>query len=280
MNVYVTINERFKDLRVEQHLTLEELGERIGIPASTIADYEKDDYFIPHTAILEYAKYFDVSTDFLLGLTENRKHANTDLHSLHLSDEAIDVIRDKHTNTRLLSEMIAHPGFKSFLIDAEVCVDGFVHQALQNTNTFTDLARDKVAERVGDHPDAIHKALELVHVDLNDYFARLLANDMLPILDDIRKRHKNDKETADTGLTKEQLSKIYDKASRHSIGGRGLVATIFDALHITKNEKNMNAGETLLSQDHLDEKMTEDLLSQSALVEPNGRKRRRKRNIM
>lgn len=277
MNVYVTINERFKDLRVEQRLTLEELGKRIGIPGSTIADYEKDDYFIPHTAILEYAKYFNVSADFLLGLTENRKHANTDFQSLHLSDEAINVIRDKQTNTRLLSEMIAHPAFKGFLIDAEICVDGYVHQSLQTLYALTDLARDKVAEQVGDHPDATLKTLDLVHIDPNDYFARLLANDVLPILDDIRKNHNTDKETADAGLTKEQLSKVYDKARRNALGLRGLTSSLFDFLHITKNDKNMNTGETLLSQDHLDEKLAEDLLGQSALVEPNARKRRRRR---
>ena len=41
------------------------------------------------------AEYFGVTTDYLLGLTENKNHPNTELDALHLSDDAItDIEKD------------------------------------------------------------------------------------------------------------------------------------------------------------------------------------------
>ena len=68
----VTVNERIKDLRTEKGLNQGELAEAIGIPASTISDYEQDGVSIPHTAIITLADYFDISLDCLLCRTNIR----------------------------------------------------------------------------------------------------------------------------------------------------------------------------------------------------------------
>ena len=125
MKANITINERIKDLRTERGLTQKQLADAVGIAYSTYGDYEQDDYFIPHTAVITLARYFGVTADYLLGMTDNRSRTNTGLDKLHLSDEAIDVICDEHTNKRLLSELISHPMFKQLLTDAEIYIDGY-----------------------------------------------------------------------------------------------------------------------------------------------------------
>ena len=40
----ITIQERLKDLRTEQHLRLEELAQQTGISKSALGSYENDDY--------------------------------------------------------------------------------------------------------------------------------------------------------------------------------------------------------------------------------------------
>ena len=49
MKTQFSIQERLKDLRVENGMTLEQLSQQAKIPASTLGSYEFDDYKeIPH----------------------------------------------------------------------------------------------------------------------------------------------------------------------------------------------------------------------------------------
>ena len=74
MQVRLTIQEKLKDLRVERHLTLVELAEQIGISSSALGKYEANDYKdISPFSIVTLAKFYGVSTDYLLGLTEQKK---------------------------------------------------------------------------------------------------------------------------------------------------------------------------------------------------------------
>jgi len=73
MQVKLTVQERLKDLRVERGLTLEQLAEATGISKSALGKYESDDYKdISPYSIVELAKFYGVSTDYLMGMTETK----------------------------------------------------------------------------------------------------------------------------------------------------------------------------------------------------------------
>ena len=94
MQPKLTIQERLKDLRVERGLTLEQLSAETGISKSALGKYEADDFKdISPFSMVELAKFYGVSTDYLLGLTEQKNHPNTELDALHLGDDAIEVLR-------------------------------------------------------------------------------------------------------------------------------------------------------------------------------------------
>ena len=94
MNVALTIQEKLKDLRVERGLGLEELAAATGISKSSLGKYESDDYKdISPFNLVKLAEFYGVSTDYLLGLTEQKNHPNTEVHELHLSDEMLDMLR-------------------------------------------------------------------------------------------------------------------------------------------------------------------------------------------
>ena len=88
MYTKLSIPERLKDLRVvDKHLTLEQLAEQTGLSKSALGKYESDDYKdISPFAIATLAKFYGVSTDYLMGVSENKNHPNTELQALHLSD--------------------------------------------------------------------------------------------------------------------------------------------------------------------------------------------------
>lgn len=87
----LTIQERLKDLRVERGLTLEQLAEQTQLSKSALGSYEADDFKdISHYALIKLAKFYGVTADYLLGLTETKNHPNADLADLRLSDKMID----------------------------------------------------------------------------------------------------------------------------------------------------------------------------------------------
>ena len=84
----LTIQECLKDLRVERGLTLEQLAEETHLSKSALGSYEADEYKdISHYALIKLAKFYGVTADYLLGLTETRNHPNADLADLRLSVE-------------------------------------------------------------------------------------------------------------------------------------------------------------------------------------------------
>ena len=124
MQPKLTIQERLKDLRVERGLTLEQLSAETSISKSALGKYEADDFKdISPFSMVALTKFYGVSTDYLLGLTEQKNHPNTELDALHLGDDAIEVLRTGKFNHRLLSELICHKDFQRFMLDAEIYVD-------------------------------------------------------------------------------------------------------------------------------------------------------------
>ena len=67
MRCKITLQERLKDLRVAHNLNLEELSSLTGISKSALGNYENDDYKeINHGNLVTLAKFYNVSTDYLL----------------------------------------------------------------------------------------------------------------------------------------------------------------------------------------------------------------------
>ena len=121
----LTIQERLKDLRVERGLTLEQLAEQTQLSKSALGSYEADEYKdISHYALIKLAKFYGVTADYLLGLTETKNHPNADLADLRLSDDMIDLLKSGRIDTALLCELAAHPDFMKLLADIQIYVEG------------------------------------------------------------------------------------------------------------------------------------------------------------
>lgn len=82
--------------RKQQNISQELLANKLGISRSTLSGYESKDNPkpIPSDTLKEMAKFLDVSTDYLLGLTHNKSKENEDLwQDFALDDECIEKIR-------------------------------------------------------------------------------------------------------------------------------------------------------------------------------------------
>ena len=244
MQPKLTIQERLKDLRVERGLTLEQLSAETGISKSALGKYEADDFKdISPFSMVELAKFYGVSTDYLLGLTEQKNHPNTELDALHLGDDAIEVLRTGKFNHRLLSELICHKDFQRFMLDAEIYVDRIADMRVNDMNTVLEAVRQMALMKNGGEENDLHlRTLEVAQIREDEYFGSLIADDLKGILRDIRSEHRPDTMTADeTSLVATVQGQLQDamnfEGSSEEKKIRAYLATIgldYDAL--TKEE--------------------------------------------
>ena len=258
MQPKLTIQERLKDLRVERSLTLEQLSAETGISKSALGKYEADDFKdISPFSITELAKFYGVSTDYLLGLTEQKNHPNTELDALHLGDDAIEVLRTGKFNHRLLSELICHKDFQRFMLDAEIYVDRIADMRVNDMNAVLEAVRQMALMKNGGEENDLHlRTLEVAQIREDEYFGSLIAGDLKDILRDIRSEHRPDTMTADeTSLVATVQGQLQDamtfEGSVEEKKAKALLATLgidYDAITM---EQFVNLIEVLKLSKHL-----------------------------
>ena len=64
---------RIRNLREDADLTQEKIGKAIDVPQRTYAYYESGQRMIPPSVLCALADFYDVSVDYILGLTDNKK---------------------------------------------------------------------------------------------------------------------------------------------------------------------------------------------------------------
>ena len=258
MQPKLTIQERLKDLRVERGLTLEQLSTETGISKSALGKYEADDFKdISPFSMVELAKFYGVSTDYLLGLTEQKNHPNTELDALHLGDDAIEVLRTGKFNHRLLSELICHKDFQRFMLDAEIYVDRIADMRVNDMNAVLEAVRQMALMKNGGNENDLHlRTLEVAQIREDEYFGSLIAGDLKDILRDIRSEHRPDTMTADeTSLVATVQGQLQDamnfEGSVDEKKAKALLATLgidYDAITM---EQFVNLIEVLKLSKHL-----------------------------
>lgn len=60
--------KRIRDLREDMDLSQEKIAEKIGLYTTTYARYERGEREIPFDIVIELAKYYNISIDYLAGL--------------------------------------------------------------------------------------------------------------------------------------------------------------------------------------------------------------------
>ncbi len=73
MQIQTKFGERLKTLREEANLTMEQLAAALGIKKQTISRYESNQREPEYATLIKIAKFFEVSTDYLLGVKEQKQ---------------------------------------------------------------------------------------------------------------------------------------------------------------------------------------------------------------
>ena len=193
MHTKLTLGERLKDLRIERGCTLEELAAQTGLSKAALGKYETNESGdISLFAITTLAGFYGVTTDYLLGLVENKNRPDAALADLHLSDEAVDILKSGELNNRLFCELITHPEFPRLMADMEIYVDGMVSMQIRNLNALLESVRTSIMEKYDPKEDNTLRTLKAAQINEDEYFARVVSNDVERILTNLKQQHSKD----------------------------------------------------------------------------------------
>ena len=190
----LSIQERLKDLRVERGLTLEQLAEQTHLSKSALGSYEAEDFKdISHYALIKLAKFYGVTTDYLLGLSQTRNHPNADLAELRLSDDMIELLKSGRVDNSLLGELATHPDFPRLMADLEIYVNGVAVKQVQGANAIVDTMSATIMKQYNPGlTDPQLRQLITAHIDEDSFCRYVIQQDINKIALDLREAHKDD----------------------------------------------------------------------------------------
>lgn len=211
----LTIQERIRDLRQEKKLTLEQLADATGLSKSALGSYESNETKdISHYAIIQLAKFYGVTTDYLLGVSKQKTAEGTSMCPNPENAEICGYLSGKKLNRRLLQELISHEDFPRLLADIEIYIDNIAGMQIKNLNAWIDVVRQELIEKYNpDKDDTTLRVLEAAHIHDDEYFSHLVNEDIDRIIHDLREKHSKDATSAPEESVAEQMKKDLEEVA-------------------------------------------------------------------
>lgn len=267
MEINITINERITDLRTMSGLSQKELADRIDVPTSTLCRIEQGKIAnVSNDVLIKLANFFNVSTDYLLGLTNVKFKKNVELSELGLTNKALFALLSGNVNSALLSRIIEHPHFATLLDTADAYFKDAHKAGIQSRNDVINLATTSLKDFMKEHPE---NCMEISH-DIRQLSAEKIGGDeadlnklrniFMSILKDIKADYGNGPQDIEQTEFQEMLAKI--KAQSDDIQAKRPV-TETDIANITASVLSgvdaLDEAETLMFYElskHLLERMS------------------------
>lgn len=93
----MTIGKRIAILRKQKKISQTDLAKALNVAPSTIGMWETDQRALKDESLKQLADFFDVSTDYLLGRTDDKEKSPT-LVAAHLDDDLTEEQLDEVKN--------------------------------------------------------------------------------------------------------------------------------------------------------------------------------------
>lgn len=111
-------SQRLRELRTNKKISQQTMSRKLGVGLCTYGTYETSRYLPPVDTLSELADYYNVSTDYLLGKTDDRYSENEGTDKLNFSDECMDRLVDiskNETQKKILEDIITGKDFFKLL---------------------------------------------------------------------------------------------------------------------------------------------------------------------
>ncbi len=113
--------KRIKKLRLEEGFKQKDLAEKLGISASSVGMYEREERQPDAETLKTIADFFDVSVDYILGNSNKRDHKHLTAKDKRDISRTLDELADQIENHE--GEILNYDGIEVTKEDAELLID-------------------------------------------------------------------------------------------------------------------------------------------------------------
>lgn len=213
-NIPKDLPERIKYLREQKEMSQSDLAKRIGIDSSRLSRIENGEIQkVSDDVVLAIAQIFEVSTDFLLGVTDDPVPSNFHINELGLSVDAAKKIYSGEVDVDILNILIENKDFGTLTKMISAYFTDTTDAAIASQNQILKM----VGEILGDAVD------DDVLAQINLAKIQNQQNDLIAIQRGFTSILKNIKEKMNTGMKKSQkmTAEIFEQIRNNLSRGKG-----------------------------------------------------------
>ena len=252
------IKERMEDLRNRRKLTLKEVAEKTSIDYSTLSRIENGNVKkVGDDVLLKLARFFGVSTDFLLGITNIPDKKNYTIEELGLTPDAARNLYTGAVDSRVINLLLAHPDFGTLTSRIADYLDDRMAAGIAAQNQLYDSV-SALMMRIGKEEKALRQAATAQAKEAKALRRKLYADQLAQIdalfksiLSSLKKEHPTGKPEAAKAMTKDAFDKMRSELTK---GGSAA-----EILKVQPEQITAYLAESTSVMDSVTEEMKENL---------------------
>ena len=229
------IKERLEDLRNRRKLTLKELSEKSGVDYSTLSRIENGNVKkIGDDVLLKLARFFGVSTDFLLGITNVPDKKNYTIEELGLTPNTARNLYTGAVDNRVINLLLAHPDFGTLTNRIADYLDDTMAAGIAAQNQFYDSVSDLMT-KIGKEDKTRRQAAITQAKEARSLRRKLYADELAQIESLFKGILSSIKKSAPTGKT--EIAKAMTKeAFDHMVSEVTKGGSVIEVLKVEPEE--------------------------------------------
>ena len=248
-NLKGTLAERVRDLRRERDLSQQELGNVFGVDKSTISNIENG-HTVKSNLAISLAEYFDVSMDYLFGLSDDRSPVNYDLKSMGISPAAAEKLYKEEIDADIVNMLLEHPGFGGFSRVLALYLSDAVTAGACVQNTIYDELSRIVGNMRSDNAGTVSEDISNMKSPDNEFditaVQNMFTNMIMDIKGNIGHHHKKEEKN-----TREIVRALEQSVGKHNLAIR----------RINADRLATGVVDAIASRHYLTEEMRSDLVA-------------------
>ena len=144
---------RLSNLRKDHDLSQKQLADQLHVTHSQISRIESGETKNPNISIvIDAARFFHVSTDYLLGITQITSPKSYDISELGLSEEAVTRLITRRIDVDILNRLLEHENFPKLCIMIRNYFDDTIAEGIMARNKVIDFAVNQLTELMTAEP--------------------------------------------------------------------------------------------------------------------------------
>ena len=148
------IHQRLSDLRNGTGKSQKEVADELNIQASVLSRIERGETkAVSHDLVIKFAEYYNVSTDYLLCISDIRIRRNVELEELGLTNKALLQLLQGNVNGDILSRLLEHRYFPQLLDTINSYFTEEHNAGFANRNAVIDMGTASLRELIKENPD-------------------------------------------------------------------------------------------------------------------------------